>query len=192
MVAIDDMIYIQRVLDGETASFAHLVDKHKNMVYSVILKLVKVPEDAEELAQDTFVKAYNKLAEFNGESRFSTWLYTIAYRTALSRLRIKVINKVEDHSLYDTADSGLKPLEIMEFKERKEMVKSAINQLPEADAVAVTLFYLDDCSVAEVSEIMSLSPSNVKVKLHRARKALKQLLAHVLMDDSSVSKDQTI
>lgn len=182
MVDIDDMIYIQRVLDGETSSFSHLVDKYKNMVFTVIVKMVKSTEDAEELAQDTFIKAYQKLAEFNGDSRFSTWLYTIAYRTALSKLRLKTIEKVSDDNLYNAASDVPEPLEILQYKEQRELVQTAINKLPELDAVIITLFYMDDCSVGEIAEITQLSASNVKVKLFRARKALKTMLQQLLSD----------
>ena len=89
MEAKEDQIYIERVLKGDTNAFSHLINKYKDMVFTLVIKIVKSREDAEEVAQDSFIKAYQKLDSFKGQSKFSTWLYTIAYRNAMTKLRKK-------------------------------------------------------------------------------------------------------
>ncbi len=84
-----DSFYIDQVLKGDTKSFAYLIDKHKDMVYTVALRIIRNREDAEELAQDVFVKAFQSIDKFKKESKFSTWLYRIAYNTSISKVRKK-------------------------------------------------------------------------------------------------------
>ena len=84
-----DQIYIDKVLQGDTNAFAYLINKYKDMTYTLAIKIVKNHEDAEEVAQDSFLKAYQKIDSFKGNSKFSTWLYTIVYRTAITKIRKK-------------------------------------------------------------------------------------------------------
>lgn len=85
----DDIYYIEKVVGGDINAFGYLVEKHKRMSYTFALKLVKVPEDAEEIAHDAFVKAYQSLKDFRHESKFTTWLYKIIFNLSVSRLRKK-------------------------------------------------------------------------------------------------------
>lgn len=94
----DDIFYIEAVKKGNVAAFSVLVERYQNMVYSLALKLLKKPEDAEEMAQDTFVKAYQKLDTYEGKSKFSTWLYSITYNACISELRK---HRIEFKSLDD-------------------------------------------------------------------------------------------
>ena len=105
MSSAKDHIYIEKVLQGDTSSYNYLVNNYKDMVYTLAIKIVRNHEDAEEVAQDSFVKAFQKLNSFKGESKFSTWLYTIVYRTAISKIRKKNIETtdiddfvIENHS----------------------------------------------------------------------------------------------
>lgn len=180
-----DQFYINNVLAGDNASFAPLIDQYKNMVFTLALKIVKCREDAEEVAQDSFVKAFQNLDSFKGESKFSTWLYSIVYRTAISKVRNKKIDLTDiDKSLYKIQENSLNsdPLETMKFEEQREYVRRAIDQLPEIDALLVTLFYLNENSIEEIERITGLGHSNVKTRLFRARKklhdSLKSLLNH--------------
>ena len=84
-----DQIYIDKVLQGDTNAFAYLINKYKDMAYTIAIKIVKSHEDAEEVAQDSFLKAYEKLDSFKGNSKFSTWLYTIVYRNSITKIRKK-------------------------------------------------------------------------------------------------------
>ena len=87
MSSTKDQFYIDKVLQGNTSSYNYLVNNYKDMVYTIAIKIVRNREDAEEVAQDSFIKAFQKLNSFKGESKFSTWLYTIVYRTAISKIR---------------------------------------------------------------------------------------------------------
>ncbi len=184
MIDLDDKIYIQQVLNGETSSYTHLVNKYKDMVFTVCYRILKQHEDAEDTAQVTFIKAFNKLNSFNGDSKFSTWIYTIAYRTAISKTKlIKLDSTDNDHYLESDSEDTFPQLEEMKNKEQQLYIQKAINSLQELDGVIITLFYIDDCSIQEIVEITGLSESNVKVKLHRARKQLKINLEGLLRQE---------
>ncbi|MFT6243487.1 MAG: RNA polymerase sigma-70 factor (ECF subfamily) [Salibacteraceae bacterium] len=184
MVDLDDKIHIQQVLDGETASFTHLVDKYKDMVFTVIYQILRQREDAEDAAQTVFIKAFKNLAGFQGDSKFSTWLYTIAYRTAIAKTKLKKFDTVDDTFHIDIAtDHTFPQLEEMKKQEQKIYVKKAVDALPEIESAVVSLFYMDECSIQEIVAITKLTESNVKVKLHRARKALKASLEGLLQQE---------
>ncbi len=93
-----DQIYIDKVLAGDTNAFAYLINKYKNMTYTIAIKIVKSHEDAEEVAQDSFLKAYEKLNTFKGNAKFSTWLYTIVYRNAITKIRKKKVTTTDIES----------------------------------------------------------------------------------------------
>ena len=181
-----DQIYIDRVLQGDTNAFAYLIDKYKNMAYTISIKIVKNHEDAEEIAQDSFLKAYQKLEFFKGESKFSTWLYTIVYRNAISKVRKKNIETtdidafvLENHS----TDTDFPQMEAIKNGEQKKYVAKAISNLKEMDALLITLFYLNENSVEEMEEITGLTKTNIKLKLFRARKKLFNELSLLLKDE---------
>jgi RNA polymerase sigma-70 factor (ECF subfamily) len=175
---LSDNEIISRVLAGEQNAYADLVNRYQNYVFTLTLRLIKSREDAEEVAQDVFVKAYRALADFRGESKFSTWLYTITNTTSITFLRKK---KLETHSLdnekvfelADSKDSGLRANTI-EQKSRIGMVTRAIALLSPDDAEIITLFYKVEQSLDEISKILGLETNTVKVRLHRARTRLKE------------------
>ena len=172
-----DIDLIQLVLAGNQAEYSQLVDRYKNFVFTIVLRYVKSREDAEEVAQDIFIKAYRSLADFKGASKFSTWLYTITTTTCLSFLRKK---KMEVHSLdnekvfavADNIDGGMSANQI-EQKSKVNMVNEAIKLLSPDDAQVITLFYKGEQTLEEIAEIMGKEPNAVKVQLHRARTRLK-------------------
>ena len=178
-----DQIYIEKVLLGDTAAFSFLVESYKDMAYTIALKIVRSPEDAEEVAQDSFVKAYQRLQTFKGDSKFSTWLYTIVYRTAISKIRKKKLEVtdideyvIENHSI----DFSFPQLNLLKVEEQKKYVTLAINSLPELDALLITLFYLNENTFDEIMEITGLTKTNIKVRLFRARKKLYKELSQIL------------
>ena len=103
MDKIDDQYYIQKVKAGEADAFRFLVERHKTIVYNIVLKITRSKEDTEEVAQDVFLKAYQSLTNFKGDSKFSTWLYRIAYNMAISKVRKKKlpVSSIEDYELAD-------------------------------------------------------------------------------------------
>jgi len=174
-----DQIYIDKVLQGDANSFSYLVDNYKDMAYTVALKIVRNTEDAEEVAQDSFIKAFQQLRTFQGKSKFSTWLYTIVYRTAISKTRKKKIEVTAiDEYVIDnhTADISFSQIEGLKHEEQQKYIKAAINQLPELDALLVTLFYMNDNTLDEIQEITGYTKTNIKVRLFRARKKLYKSL----------------
>jgi RNA polymerase sigma factor (sigma-70 family) len=181
-----DQIYIDKVLQGDSNAFAYLIDKYKNMTYTLAIKIVKNHEDAEEVAQDSFLKAYQKLATFKGDAKFSTWLYTIVYRNAITMIRKKKLetSDIDDYVIKNYADGQEFPqLEAISTEEQHKYVRLAINDLPEKDAFLVTLFYLNENSIEEIEKITNLTQSNIKVKLFRARKKLNTALSFLLNEE---------
>jgi RNA polymerase sigma-70 factor (ECF subfamily) len=172
-----DIEIINRVLKGEQQAYAELVNRYQGYVFTLALRFTKNREDAEEVSQDIFIKAYRSLADFRGASKFSTWLYTIVNTTCITFLRKK---KLEVHSLdnekvfevADTKDSGFSANQV-EQKSRINMVNRAIEMLSPDDAEILTLFYKAEQSLEEIGEVLGLEPNTVKVRLHRARQRLK-------------------
>ena len=169
-------LIIAKVKQGDMVAFNTLIDEYKAMAFTLALKLMKNREDAEEVAQDAFVKAYKNIGQFEGKSKFSTWLYTIVYNTALTRLRKKQldIQDIDSHSVESSSvfsESGME-WRNLQRDERSSYIKQALEQLVEEDQVVITLFYLNENSLAEICEITNWELSNVKVRLHRARKRL--------------------
>jgi len=179
MSTLDDQHYIDKVLQGETNTFAVLVDRYKDMIFTLALKMIKNREEAEEVAQDTFIKIFNSLSKFKGDSKFSTWIYKIAYNTCLDRLKK---NKKEEQNisidefsshLIKTMDNALSTLE---DKERKQTIQNCLNLLPSEENFLLTLFYFEDQNLEEIGKIMSINANNVKVKLFRSRQKLAVIL----------------
>lgn len=181
-----DQIYIDKVLQGDTNAFAYLINKYKDMVYTIAIKIVKSHEDAEEVAQDSFLKAYEKLDSFKGNSKFSTWLYTIVYRNAITKIRKKKVATSDiDEYVMDNYSEGheFPQLEAIKNGEQQKYVREAIDRLPEKDALLITLFYMNESSVEEIEQITNLTQSNIKVKLFRARKKLNTELSFLLKEE---------
>ncbi|MDB5196670.1 MAG: polymerase sigma factor, partial [Flaviaesturariibacter sp.] len=149
-----------------------------NLVFTIALRYVKSREDAEEVAQDVFVKAYRSLSDFKGTSKFSTWLYTIATTTSLTFLRKKRLD-VQSLDIEGVAaraenvEGGLSA-NVIEQKSRVSMVNAAMRLLKPDDAQLITLFYQGEQTLEEIAAILGIEPNNAKVKLHRARAKLKE------------------
>jgi len=174
---IDNEI-ISRVLQGEQNAYAELVNRYQSYVFTLTLRLIKSREDAEEVAQDVFIKAYRSLADFRGESKFSTWLYTITNTTSISFLRKKRLNmdSLDNEKVFEVADnhnSGFRA-DTIEKKSKVNMVNQAITLLNPDDAEIITLFYKAEQTLEEISKILGLETNTVKVRLHRARTRLKE------------------
>jgi RNA polymerase sigma-70 factor (ECF subfamily) len=173
-----DMEIIQQVLQGQQSSFAVLVERYQNFVFTIVLRYVKSREDAEEVSQDVFVKAYRSLADFKGASKFSTWLYTVATTTCLTylrknRLEVQSLDNEKVFAVADNIDSGASANQI-EGKNRAVMVNEAIKLLSPDDAQVITLFYKGEQTLDEIAQIMGKEVNAVKVQLHRARARLKE------------------
>jgi len=182
----EDQYYIEAVRKGNVQAFSYLVEKYQKLVYTLALKLLKRPEDAEELAQDTFIKAYQKLDTYEGKSKFSTWLYSITYNAGISELRKRRIDfkSLEDQRFSDQDEMKMHDYYSETKKEDQEKyLNLALGKLPEDDQVLVTLYYYENQSMDDISEITGLTVSNIKVKIHRARKKMYSLLHEMLNEE---------
>ena len=178
-MTITDQHYISLVINGDTNAFTILVERYKDLVFTLALRLLKNREEAEEVSQDTFIKAYKSLSKFKGDSKFSTWIYKIAYYTSLDRIKKnkKHLNDVEideftEHQV-KTIDNALDNLET---QERSKSIKDCIALLPNDDSFLLTLYYYDELSFDEISKIVGITANNVKVKIFRSRKKLATIL----------------
>jgi RNA polymerase sigma-70 factor (ECF subfamily) len=182
----DDIYYIQAIRKGDVSAFSFLVERYQNMVYSLALKLLKNTEDAEEMAQDTFIKAFQKLDMYEGKSKFSTWLYSITYNACISELRKRRVHfsSLEDQRISDQDEMKMHSYFSENKKEDQERYLTiALGKLPGDDQVLVTLYYYENQSMDEISVITGLTVSNIKVKIHRARKKMYELLHEMLKEE---------
>ena len=178
MNKFSDQEILDSVIRGNQADYSIIIDRYKNKAFSLLKRMLKNEQDAEETLQDCFLKAYNSLSNFKGEAKFSTWFYRIVYNTALTKLSSKKrkteneMSSVDDHfdlkSDYDFRSSERKDLSVF--------VNDLVNQLPERFATVINLYYLNEMSCEEISKILEISVSNVKVVLHRSRNALKDII----------------
>jgi RNA polymerase sigma-70 factor (ECF subfamily) len=173
-----DTDIIGLVLKGDANAYAALVERYQNLVFTIALRYVKSREDAEEVAQDVFVKAYRSLADFKGTAKFSTWLYTVATTTCITFLRKKRLDvqSLDNEKVFATADNidGGMSANQVEQKSRVNMVNEAIKLLSPDDAQVITLFYKGEQTLEEIAQILGKEPNTVKVQLHRARARLKE------------------
>lgn len=184
MDVIPDQHYIDKVLAGENEAFTDLVERYKHMAYTLAFRLLKNHEEAEETAQDAFVKAYQHLRAFRSESKFSTWLYKIIYHSALGRLR-KVKREYRD---LDDFEKIAEPetgsiLQKLKIQDQKKYLTMALENLDPEENMIIHLYYLNESPISEVCAITGLSESNVKIKLFRIRKKLYQHLTKLLKQE---------
>jgi RNA polymerase sigma-70 factor (ECF subfamily) len=178
---------IKRVKDGDKDAFGALVEAHKDMVFTVCLRMLSSEADAEEAAQDVFVKAFRSIGSFQAKAKFSTWLYRIAYNHCISviRKKVKMIDLVDDIPEGEVDEGEMNGLDKISSEERNKYLKMAIESLAETDAVVVTLFYYDELSLEEIAQVTGLSSSNIRIKLHRSRKKMYQVICENLKSEVS-------
>lgn len=174
-----DEVLIRRTLAGSRVAYGQLVARYQDYVFTICQRVLRQRERAEEAAQDAFIKAYQRLDSFQGESKFGSWLYTIAYRTALDRLRLKQLPTAEldqPERPLQLADAAARADEQLEQADLRTAIERALQQLKPDDATVVTLFYLQEQTVKEIADITGLTETNIKTKLFRSREALRRLL----------------
>jgi RNA polymerase sigma-70 factor (ECF subfamily) len=189
---------IIRLKNGDLSALEALMKLHQNYVFTVALRMVKKKEPAEEITQDVFIKVYKKINSYKERSKFTTWLFTIVYRTCLNYLDKKQIVYSEsslksclNESKVDRSLSGLQQkksysprdeyfgqienISSLEF-DLQEILWKAIDQLSYQQGVIITLYYIQQFSVSEISEIMQTPSNTIKTQLHRGRNNLKEVL----------------
>ena len=191
----NDHFYISQTLRGNTRAFENLVIKYQQFVYTITIRILKNKEEAEEVAQDTFVKAFEALATYRGEAKFSSWLYSIAYRKALDRIkknkRLRTLDSVPDMSYFNLKETE-NALTQIEHEERSTIIKKCIEQLPEEDAAIVTFYYFEELSVKEIASITKRTEGTIKIKLFRSRKKLHTLLQEYITPEITNNNGKAI
>jgi RNA polymerase sigma-70 factor (ECF subfamily) len=189
--SVTDTCYIERIQAGETECFAVLLERYSRPVYSLIVKMVGNREDAEELTQDVFLKAYRSLASFQGNSLFSTWLYRIAYNTAVSATRKKKYEwqAIDDAALENIAEEDVSDaLAQVSNETRLVRLEQALEQLLPDERALILLFYMQEKTVEEMASITGLTVSNVKTRLHRIRKKMFVLMKAMEENDDFLNE----
>lgn len=180
MEYIEDQVYIDKIIAGDNSSYATLVNRYKDMAYTISIKITGDADEAQDAVQESFIKAFQAIRTFKGNSKFSTWLYTIVYRTSILSLKQKRIKTssiteetIENYNPDDNRDA-------LVAKEQSRQIKQAIAKLPPTEALLITLYYLNESTVKEIAEITGLSLPNIKIQLFRARKRLERELRSLL------------
>ncbi|MDR2084894.1 MAG: sigma-70 family RNA polymerase sigma factor [Bacteroidales bacterium] len=173
MRSVDDNDCIAKTLSGDVNAFSFIVGKYRNMVYTIVHKVIKAVEDAEDVSQDVFVKAFKSLSSYKFESKFSTWLYSIAYHEAISFSRknkqfFTPIENINENELDENVDDP----DLVYSDEMIIRLKKELSLLNADEALLLSLYYNMNNSVEEISQILNISVSNVKIKLFRTRKKL--------------------
>ncbi len=176
-----DIILIEQVLRKDAFASRQLVERHQNYAFTIALRIVGNREEAEEAAQDAFVNMFKNLSGFNRQSKFTTWFYRIVVNAALS---IRQKKKNETESLENVQILSL-PQEREEEKsaktnEQRHYIKAALQHLSPDDVTMITLFYLKELSLEEIADITQIEVNTIKVKLHRARKRMAEVLQGLL------------
>jgi len=179
MTINNDQIIINQIIEGDTNAFSVLVDRYKDLVFTLALRMIKNREEAEEVSQDTFIKVFKSLHKFKGNSKFSTWIYKVTYNTCLDRIKKYkreynnvAIDEFTEHKV-KTIDNAL---DNMEQAEHNQTIQDCLALLPSEDSFLLTLYYFEEQSLEEISKVVGLTANNVKVKVFRSRKKLATIL----------------
>jgi RNA polymerase sigma-70 factor (ECF subfamily) len=177
-----DIAYIRQVLAGNSNAFSYIVDRHKNKAYNLAFRICGNHEDAEEIAQDSFLKTYRSLKGFKMESSFATWLYRIVFNTAISlvRTRKKGVLSLNDFPVDATDFIGSNVNEEEAEREyRSSLVSFALQKISDEERGLISLYYYEEMSNDEISDVTGISKSNIKVKLFRARHKMLEIIEKV-------------
>lgn len=183
----DDKLLILALQAGDPAAFQSLFESYADRLYNLALRLLRDPREAEDVVQDTFIKAITRLDQFEGRSNLGTWLYRVAYNASMDRLRredelpLLGDDLGEDDDLLVAMPNSLvewdTPERLILDGEARLLLDGAIHQLPETLRAVFILRDIEELSTDETAEVLSISPGAVKVRLHRARLALRESLA---------------
>ena len=190
----EEMAVIKKVLDGDTNAFEVLVEDQKKVVYNLALRMLGNEEDAWDISQDAFLKAYTNLSGFRGDCKFSSWLYKLTTNLCLDFIRKRNRHKVvplvyEDDdgesTSMDVADESLSPETQIEQKQLRESVRNGLNQLPEMQREILLLREIGGLRYDEISRQLNIEEGTVKSRIFRAR----QKLCEILHRDGNISSE---
>ncbi len=171
MITEDQLI--RGVINGDQKAIRHLLDEYQDYIYSICYSVLRTKEESEEATQDTFLKIIKALPRYVKRGKLSTWIYSVAYRTALDYLRKrKITEEIDNYDREEEADIEARITGV----ERSTVLAKLIDKLNPKDSALIRMHYFEEMSIKELANITSLSESNVKVKLYRSRKMLSQLI----------------
>ena len=174
-------MYIRQVIEGDASRFAWFVETYKDMAFSIACRILGNEQDAEEVVQDAFLQAFRSIRSFKGNSKFSTWLYRIVVNGSLNRLKKRRLKSYEDVELaqecVEDVESSYRQLTV---QDQTKFINQALERLRAEDRLILTLYYLDEQSLAEIEEVTGIAKENVKMKLHRARARMYGVLSKLL------------
>jgi RNA polymerase sigma factor (sigma-70 family) len=184
---MDDKTLVFRVLGGDMQSFRTLIKQNERLVAHMVGKLIRNREELEEICQDVFLKVYNRLADFNFQSKLSTWIATIAYRHAINASRKRQLNTTElsDHEVNSAffADTET-PQQIIEDRDMEEYILKLVDLLPDQYKIVLTLYHLENMTYEEIGQVTGMPEGTVKNYLFRARTLLKEKVKKVMIQTS--------
>ena len=182
----DDIDLMLRFRNGEESCFEELVERHKQRVFNLVYRFLGSYQEAEDIAQEVFIRVYKAKDSYTPQAKFTTWLYTICKNTCLNSIRDKNPSLVSLDSILEQEDDAVapqiadthtpSPVECVLKEEHAALVKAAIDSLPAQQKMAVLLYRYDQLSYEEISEVMDCSVKAVKSLLHRAKLQLKEKL----------------
>ncbi len=178
---------IASAVKGNAAGYAGLINRHRSYAFTLALRVVKNREDAQEVAQDSFLKAFRALPEFRMDSKFTTWFYRIVYTTALNHRRKQgpELDQLTGELAERIPDSGFDSSFLIDRRIKKQYIDLAMEALPVGDALVLQLFYFQEHSLEECGTIMGLEANTIKIRLHRARQRLKTGLQHIMQFETA-------
>ncbi|RLD69404.1 MAG: hypothetical protein DRI95_00060 [Bacteroidetes bacterium] len=183
-----ESLYIRKIIEGDVSKFSYFVESYKNMAFSIAFRIINNTEDAEEVVQDSFLKAFKSLSKFRKDSKFSTWFYKIVVNSSLSKIKkprldissdIDLINEKE--VIIENVGSAYKSLTLAD---QKKYIDIALGELNYEERLILSLYYLNENSIEEVSEITGIKKETIKMKLLRARKKMYIVLNEKLKSET--------
>lgn len=170
---------VERTLQGDMSAWGEVVSRYKDQVYGLVLGITGEPADSEDIVQDTFIRAYERLSQFDQEREFRPWLFTIAANLARNKLRRKkFVNRLKNPGWLPGRGSD-DPAEQVSREKRDHRVRESLSRLDEKYRIPIVLRYYGDLSYDEISQVTNLPPGTVKTRLHRAKDRLKDILGGV-------------
>jgi len=176
MTQTEEQRIIEKVQQGNANAFSYLVEKYQHVVFSIALKVLKNREEAEEMAQEAFIKAYRSIGSFQGRAKFSTWLYRITYNTCITHVRKQKFDTTPIDNIQLPEETTNAAWDEIPEENRSKYLELAMKQLPEDDYLLMVWYYYEDQSIDDICRITGLGESNVKIRLHRSRKKLYTMM----------------
>ena len=193
VATLKDAALVKLAQAGDSEAFGQLVERYENKVYRLARRMSETQEDAEDILQDAFVRAFRSISSFEGRSTFSTWLYRITMNLALMKIRSRKrdvdsldepITTRDGEIKRDLEDGGRDPLDQLILKESREILDKAMDGLYPHNRAVFVLRHLDGLSTEETAEVLNISLATVKSRLHRTRLALRRRLRRLARDEA--------